>query len=63
MNNFWSWFVQRFFEKMLVGGIVVLVAAVYCLIRGLTYLGIPFLIFGLVCVAGGTVYKILHRGR
>lgn len=63
MNNFWSWFIKRFFEKMSAGGIVVLIAAAYCLIRGLPHLGIPFLIFGLVCVAGGTVYKITHRER
>ncbi len=63
MNNFWSWFIKRIFEKMLVGGVVVLIFAVYCLIRGLLHLGIPFLIFGLVCTAGGTVYKITHRER
>lgn len=48
---------------MLAGGIGVIIAAVYCLIRGLPHLGIPFLIFGLVCVAGGTVYKITNRKR
>lgn len=63
MNNFWSWFIKRFFEKMLWGGVGVLIGAVCCFIRGLPQLGIPFLIFGLVCVAGGTVYKILHRDR
>ncbi len=61
MNNFWSWFIRRFFEKMLASGIGVLIAAVIFLIRGLTYIGIPFLIFGFVCVVGGTVYKITHR--
>lgn len=61
MNNFGSWFIRRFFEKMLAGGIGVLIAAVIFLIRGLTYIGIPFLIFGSLCVIGGTVYKITHR--
>ena len=63
MNNFWSWFVKRFFQKMLWGGIGVVIAAVYFFIRGLPQVGLPFLIFGLVCVAGGTVYKIFHRDR
>ncbi|GEM_PF-5361480 len=63
MNNFWSGFNKRFFEKMSAGGIGVLIAAIFCFIRGLPHLGIPFFIFGLVCIAGGTVYEIIHRER
>lgn len=63
MNNFWSHFINRLFEKMLWSGVGVLIAAIYFFIRGLPNLGIPFLIFGILCVVGGTVYKIFHRNR
>lgn len=63
MSGFWSWFIKRFFEKMFWGGIGFLIVAVYCLIKGMPYLGIPLLIFGLIFVAGGAVYRITHKNR
>ena len=63
MNNFWSWFINKFFEKMLWGGIGVLIAAVIFFIRGFAQAGTAFLIFGLVCVAAGGIYKITHKDR
>lgn len=58
-----DWFVKRLFQKMLYGGIGVVLGAVYCLIKGIPSYGIPLLIFGLICVAGGLIYKMTHKDR
>lgn len=63
MNDFGSWFVKRFFERMLWRGIGVLIVGIYLLIRGVPYVGIPFLILGVICVVGGLIYKMVHKNR
>ena len=63
MSDFESRFIKRLFGRMLWGGIGVSIAAVYWLAQGATFSGTLFLIFGLLCVAGGSVYKITHKNR
>ena len=63
MSDFESRFIKRLFGRMLWGGVGVSIAAVYWLIKGAAFSGTVLLIFGLLCVAGGLVYKITHKNR
>lgn len=63
MSDFESRFIKRLFGRMLWGGIGVSIAAVYWLIKGAAFSGTVLLIFGLLCVAGGLIYKMVNKNR
>lgn len=63
MSDFESRFIKRLFGRMLWGGIGVSIAAVYWLIKGAAFSGTVLLIFGLLCVAGSLIYKMVNKNR